>query len=218
MGTMAVDHVAHVLLRGSGYAASMPGEGMYIAMRLIGRMAFPLFAFLLVEGFFHTNDWRRYAGRLLAAAAVSEIPYNLAVENSLFAPGNQNTLFLLLVGLLLLKGISQGTRPLACLAAAAGFASAWLFRIDYGPVGLLLILAFYFFRQNPPMRTQAGLLTLFLLYGPDLMWPAACIALFFINRYSGEHGRRIGRLPYVFYPLHLCVLYFTGGIVHGTYI
>ncbi|MCI8453472.1 MAG: hypothetical protein HFE84_02475 [Lachnospiraceae bacterium] len=218
MGAMAIDHAAYVWMYGSEYAASLPKEGICMAMRLVGRMAFPLFAFLLVEGFLHTKDWKRYAARLLAAAVVSELPYNLVVENSLSAPKNQNTLFLLLVGLLTLKGISRAGRLCACLTAIAGFTAAWLFRMDYGPVGLLLVLVFYFFRQNPPMRTRAGILTLFFLYGPDLMWPAACTAFFFMNRYSQERGKRLGCLPYVFYPVHLSILYFTGGILHGAYI
>lgn len=229
MVTMFVDHTAVAVLYWNDFMTNPYGKGIYIAMRLIGRMAFPLFAFLLVEGFLYTRDWKRYAKRLALAAVLSEIPYNLAANHTWSAPGEQNTVVLLLIGLLTLKGIStadsssfgcvypQVDRTIRIAAVLfAGLAAAGVSRADYGAGGLLLILVFYFFRGQPQRRMMAGGVVLLLLYG-DGYALAAWIAFFFINRYNGEKGRSMGILPYVFYPAHLLILYAAGVLIHGLH-
>ena len=93
--TMLVDHV---------------GAGLFpeiIWMRMVGRLAFPIFAFLLCEGFAHTRDIRRYAVRLGAFALISEVPFNLLHSYRLFDLNAQNVFFTLLIGLLTLYGIDR---------------------------------------------------------------------------------------------------------------
>lgn len=74
------------------------------AMRLAGRVAFPLYGFFLVQGFFHTGDWGRYMKRMVLLALVSEIPFNLICSGRPMYPV-QNTLVTLSITLLALKGI-----------------------------------------------------------------------------------------------------------------
>ena len=102
MGTMFLDHgaVAVIYLHGL-YEYPFLGE-LGLAMRLIGRMAFPLYAFLLVQGFLYTGSRKKYAIRLGSFAVISEIPFNLVASGQVFNPGGQNTLFTLLAGLLCL--------------------------------------------------------------------------------------------------------------------
>ena len=130
---MTADHIA-VICR------PVPG------FRTFGDLAFPLFAFLLVEGFFHTRDRRCYGRRLLLAAAVSEIPYDLAFSGRWMDAQHQNvclTFFLALVAMELLERYGNGiweklvlTAVFCTLTEAAG--------ADGGAWGMGLVLAFYF--------------------------------------------------------------------------
>ena len=79
-------------------------------MNCVGRLAFPIFAFLLVEGFFHTHNRRIYALRLLSGAIVSEIPFNLMFGGSIFWE-YQNIMWTLLIGFLIIKGLVYIQQP-----------------------------------------------------------------------------------------------------------
>ncbi|MCD8051915.1 MAG: conjugal transfer protein TraX [Clostridiales bacterium] len=88
--TMTIDHIAMVLL---------VGDAPYWPMRIIGRIAFPIYCFLLVEGYFHTHSVRKYTLRLLLAAVVSDIPFDLAVDGFWPSWYSQNVMLTLAIGL-----------------------------------------------------------------------------------------------------------------------
>lgn len=226
MGTMAVDHTAVFMIYVNGYGEFPVLKEIGTAMRLFGRVAFPLYAFMLVQGFLYTKDWLRYLERLAVLAVISEIPFNLVASGCVFYPEGQNTVWLLLIGLLALKGISaaegipagaegisaeaRGRRFfLQALILAVAVAAAEITRADYGAFGVLFILTLYLFRQRPAERFFSGACILLLMEG-TFYGLAAWIAFFFINRYNGERGRNLGRLPYLFYPAHLLIIYAAG--------
>ena len=131
----------------------------------IGRITFPIYAFLIVEGYFHTSNLKKYVQRLFIFALISEIPFNLAMGSSLFYPLHQNVLwsFIISIGLIhwnekvksckLWKRILTGTVSIL-IAYVAGL----LTMVDYYHAGILTVLVFYFFYQR-----QRNLFSLFLL-------------------------------------------------------
>ena len=72
---------------------------LYIVLRSVGRISFPLFTFLLAQGYHHTHSKRRYLARLFLCGILSEVPYNLCFSGTVYAPGSINVLFTLSLGL-----------------------------------------------------------------------------------------------------------------------
>lgn len=246
MGTMFLDHAAVALIYNTGLNEISPLlENIGIAMRLIGRMAFPLYAFLLVQGFLWTRDWRKYAARVAGFALVSEIPYDLVASGTVWNLERQNTMFTMLIGLLCMKMFSQleefcqssgtswwpgaGTgntslltpmgrkwfaRAGMILTAVIGILAADFLRVDYGSAGILLILVFYMFRFRPAEQLLGGCIVLYFMYF-NVYVITAWIAIFLINHYNGERGRKLGLMPYVFYPAHLSGLALVGVMIAG---
>ena len=99
-------------------------------MTYIGRMAFPIFAFQIAEGFIHTKDFKKYALRLLAFGLVSEIPFNLFYSSRWFNPYLQNVMFTLLLGLLAIRVIDNLKKDIS--AKNIGKSVLWLLLIGIG--------------------------------------------------------------------------------------
>ena len=125
MASMLSDHIAFIFLSDPASESLLAG-GFYYAMRFFGRMAFPLYAFLLVEGFFHTGNRKRYALRLGILGIVSEIPFDLMVGRTALFLEAQNTLWLLLAGLLVMMAIDPAVQKLKEDTAAPESARAGL--------------------------------------------------------------------------------------------
>ena len=208
--TMTIDHLALFLLRYHTefteplFLYHNKAVNWYVVMRCIGRLAFPLFAFLLVEGFLHTGSRRRYGYSLLICALISEIPWALLHHG--FHLAGHNVLFTLLLGFLGLCVIEryQGDRGRQGLILLSMFAGALLFRADYGGAGFTFIILLYILRRQPVIQAVIGCCML------PLGWVAG-LAFIPINMYNGHRGFIRGALAkylvYVYYPLHLLVIY-----------
>ena len=221
LGAMLLDHL---------WAMVVPGNQW---MTYAGRLAFPIFAFQIAEGFLHTSNFRRYALRLLAFACLSEIPFDLMYASTAFNPFHQNVMFTLLLGLLAIHGLDRARRERTAKAAALGLLGllgTWLAGtvglVDYGGMGVLTVVVFYVFRDVPLARLgQAAclfLLNMVFFQGEYLLVEVfghvfevqtqgfALLALVPIWLYGGERGRG-GRVlqygSYAFYPLHMLALY-----------
>ncbi len=210
---MLADHVGAILLPET------------VILRCIGRLAFPIFAFFVAEGYTHTRSFGRYLLRMAIWAAVSEIPFNLE-NGAVFDLTRQNVLWTFCLALLTLRGLEElrretgGARYLGCGAAlAAGFAAGELLRVDYGGWGVLSVVLFYLCRQGRYARPGllAGMLVLnglcigsmktavFGIQVPIQIFAVAALPLLWL--YNGRPGAKGWRWAfYVFYPAHLLVL------------
>lgn len=209
--TMIIDHVGAYLLQYAmdHHGALLQQQGMYDLInifywmcRLIGRLAFPIYAFLIVEGFLHTKHLKKYALTLLAFAFLSEVPFDLASFQTPLETTYQNVFFTLFLGLMTLYGFqkmkSVGGIPWIALLIGGGLAE--LIRSDYGAYGVGIIFLFYILREDHQKRDViVGLLSLYQYTAP--------LALIPIHFYNGQRGSRIKYFFYALYPVHLGILY-----------
>lgn len=206
-----------------------------------GRLAYPIFAFMIVEGYAHTSSLRRYMLRLLLGAAVSEIPFNLMYGGSLFYPFHQNVLWTFLISLLMIILIEKCRakfKPavsliLSGLIVLLGYAAGYAAMADYYGEGVLTVLMFYFFR-TPNMKNRLIQLILmyilnvellggysyeFTLFGRIFEIPQqgfALLSLIPIWLYRGRQGFRnkaFGYFCYAFYPVHMLLLFLVRSLI-----
>ena len=206
--TMLIDHTAATLLvNDTRVLFSLAGHtmGLYQFMRYIGRLSFPIFCFLIVEGFQHTRDVKRYALNLFLFALISEIPWNLEHCGSLFY-AKQNVMFTLLLGLLGMWVIrdfhEQRVKELVLLLGL--LLVSIVLKADYGCSGFGFILMLYLLRNSKLYQAVVG--SCFL----SSRWIAG-LAFIPINLYNGKRGF-IDRpwkkyLFYAVYPGHMLALY-----------
>ena len=132
------------------WATVIPGNDW---LTCVGRLAYPLFAFMIAEGYFHTKNFKKYMLRLLLFAVLSELPFNLMAGGSLFYPIHQNVLWTFLIALLMVhwnertKRKKEWLRLLVALATLVlGTVVGLITMVDYHHAGVLTVLVFYFFR------------------------------------------------------------------------
>ena len=177
-----------------------------LLFRIIGRMAFPIFCFLIVEGFHHTKSHINYLIRLLLFALISEIPFNLTFFGSLFYPGKQNVFFTLAMGLLCLFCLEEmNTRRIFVVPLVLIWLLAYAIHADYGIAGVLVICVFYLTREMPVV--QILLTGLIFYYEFSALQLYALFAFIPILLYNRKRGPDFKMLFYWFYPVHLLVLY-----------
>ncbi|MDY5881433.1 MAG: TraX family protein [Oscillospiraceae bacterium] len=190
-------------------------------LRCVGRLAFPLFAFMAVEGYLHTRSLKKYLLRLLMLAVISEIPFDLLVSGSVFDPMHQNVIWTIILGLCCIRAfenISAGRKMmLSAVVIIASLAAAIIARADYSSAGVLTLLAFYAFRGNTVRCRLMQLLSLafinlVLLGGIEFAFPyqaLAVLSLPIIWLYDGSQGPHNGFIKaanYLFYPAHILIL------------
>lgn len=206
----------------------------------VGRITFPIFAFLIVEGYFHTKDLKAYVKRLLIFALISEVPFNLMM-GGIFNPAHQNVLWTFLIGIGLIRLIEKGkekrTVRMWLLVGAGillGCVVALLGMVDYMHFGVLMVLVFYLFRPRRwwcylgqliclaviNLEWMGGLVYPFELFGREWLFPRqgfALLALIPIWLYRGKQGPYNQTLKYIyygFYPVHILILGLLGIILH----
>ncbi|HHT96411.1 MAG TPA: hypothetical protein GXZ90_00770 [Clostridiales bacterium] len=205
--TMFIDHFTAVLIPSN--------TSIYMVLRGVGRLSFPIFAFLIVEGFYHTSNIKKYLIRLGLFALISEIPFDLAFYKKTYYMGHQNIFFTLLLGLILIALLEKIDEKYSNnLWLRNSFSSLLILFIstisivmktDYEFAGIFMILAFYYFRGY---IVKLGIFIFFLqfiLFG--LFQTIGTLSIFIINKYNGKKGKSLKYFFYFFYPAHLMVLY-----------
>lgn len=192
-------------------------------LRCVGRLAFPLFAFMAVEGYFHTRSLKKYLVRLLILALISEVPFNLLVSGSSFDPMHQNVIWTIILGLCCIWAFeniaADRQKLLSAVIIIAAFGTAIIANVDYSSAGVLTLLAFYAFRGNTLrcrllQLASLGFISLLLLGGIGFSYPyqaLAVLSLPIIWLYNGSQGLHNGVIKtanYLFYPAHMLILAF----------
>lgn len=224
MAFMLLDHLWATILTGQHW------------MTNVGRLAFPIFAFMIAEGYFRTRNLKKYMGRLFAFALITEIPFNLMTGGGLLYPYHQNVLWTFLIALLCMIGIDKTKRSnrniavkiiLIILIVFLGWIIGTITFVDYYGFGVLTVLTFYAFHQKKWWNYLAQVLILYYinveflggyyfevnLFGVTLevvQQGLALLALPIIWLYNGERGyhkKWWQYFCYAFYPLHMMVLY-----------
>ena len=223
--TMLIDHFAAIFYQGSALAGRpLLSVGEYFFLRSVGRLAFPIYAFLLAEGFCHTRSVKKYLLRLLLFGLVSEIPFDLAFQRYWFDMSYQNVYFTLFLGLLavwLWERLTRGDparsgalRVLCGLFTIGGAAAAAeLLQTDYGAWGVLVIASMALSREKEWLRdVLAGC----FLMGSSPFEVAGLADFALLHFYNGRRGRQVKYVFYLFYPVHLLVLVVIRRAVFGV--
>lgn len=197
---MLIDHVGAVLFP------------QYIFLRIIGRIAFPIFAYELVEGFVHTHDVKKYMMRMGMLALVSEVPFDLVFFGTPLEFGHQNVFFTLFLGLVMLYLMLKTPTVLrSFLCVLALLLISEFLRTDYNSMGLLMIFWFYQYRNNKVVKAiGVAIINIFLM---GYIQVYAILALIPILLHNGEQGPKCKGFFYGFYPVHLLVIFIVNMIL-----
>ena len=199
----------------------------------IGRIAFPIFAFMIVEGYFHTRNFKNYVKRILIFALISEIPFNFAMGSSFFYPIHQNVLWSFLISLGFIhwnekvKDQTLWKRVfVAALTILLGYIVGIITFVDYYHAGILTVLTFYFFRQRKwwsyvgqfaclyyiNIEILGGFMYEITLFGNTFFLMRqglallAFIPIWLYKGRQGYHNKILQAAYYWFYPVHLLIL------------
>lgn len=206
--TMLIDHIGAIFF-----------PTVYV-LRIIGRLAFPIFAWMITNGYQHTSNRVKYFTRLSLFALISQLPFSLAFHRDLF--GNLNIFFTLAMGLGAIHcyEIIEARQWKAAAVLGIAFA-AELLNTDYGLYGVVTIVLFWIYRQdfsslvrmqvfiNAAMALPAILVAVTGDWSALLgaMQAVSLLSLLLIRQYNSELGPKVKYAFYAFYPGHLLVLH-----------
>lgn len=203
--SMIFDHLGYVLF------------DKFSFMNYIGRLAFPIFAFSITEGYIHTRNLKKYFIRLIIFALISQIPYMLFI-NIFTSTFTLNILFTLVLGLFAITIYDKSkNKLLGMLSVISCAVLAHFLHFDYGWFGIAIIFIFYIFKNKKLYINFAFCITTFINYFYSYITTFrkeylfiilfCCLSLVPINLYNGNKGKNIKYFLYIFYPLHLILLY-----------
>lgn len=209
--SMTVDH--------SGIVLVDHDAALYLACRAVGRIAFPLFAFLLAQGMMHTHSQKSMILRLAAFAFLSEIPFDLAFFKTIYFPEYQNVFFTLCLGAIAVAGVNDARLFVRIIAVTSAVVLAELLFTDYQALGVVTIVLFRLIAD----KGKAAMAIVVMLFTVSLgtLFPQqwgiylfCLLSLPLLLSYNGTRGgpsRPLGAAVrkwgfYCYYPAHLLVL------------
>lgn len=208
--TMTIDHIGVVF-----------GTPFYNLLRAVGRLSFPIFAFLLTEGYVHTKSFSKYFLRLLVLAVISEIIYDYVFYERFIYLGANNIFFTLALGLFTLFLLDKSRclvkryfkdkidliiiLPITYLLIVVimGLIAEFL-SFSYGMLGILIISFFYLFKNNFLLMVISVSISTLILGEP--MQYFSLFSLILIYFYNKKLGKKCKMFFYLYYPLHILVL------------
>lgn len=223
MLTMLADHIGYAYFNQISW------------INLIGRIAFPIFAFQISKGYIHTKNLKKYFLRLFLFALISQIPFMLfnSIHTENFTLNIFFTLFVGLLAIFIYDKICNSTinfvkdkKTNSTIKQEIGIAVSVLLGIlaqvchfDYGFFGIAIIFLFYIFRNNKLAMVISYLTACALKYGIriilhgfNIWYVLLCLftmlPIIIICFYNGKQGKKVKYLLYFFYPIHLLILYF----------
>jgi hypothetical protein len=225
MTSMLIDHAMKTVIEGDSWVF------------VLGRLAFPIFAFMAAEGYFYTHDYRKYILRMFLFAVISEVPYDLMKSGTFYDMYDQDVLWTFLLALLCIRVIdyvkSKGKKwayiLTAIVVSVAGMLLGVVFMVDYSGIGVLTVLVFYLFHERKWWCMLVQLLAMFFfnvvalgafgpvyalsVFGNSLEIPLqgfavlALIPIWLYHGRQGYHSKPFQYICYAFYPVHMLILY-----------
>ncbi len=198
---------------------------IYYVMRLIGRIAFPIFIFCLVDGYHHTSNVKKYILRLGIFALISEVPFDMALRKSYFDFAYQNVYFTMTLGMITIWALDSFTKKapsvigkkydnpttVNLLVGGGKFliimvmcVVAVLLKTDYNAVGVMAIAVAYLLWDKSMFLAHVGCCGVLTCCMPIEF--TCFTALPLIAKYNGQRGFKHKYFFYLFYPLHLLIL------------
>jgi len=179
-----------------------------LVLQAVETVAVPIFVFLLAEGFRHTSDWKKYMLRVGILALLTEIPYDLAMNQKVLEFGTQNPVLGLLLCMVLLCLFERfSTKKLFCaVLALAALAWALMLKIDHGIPMVLMVCVIRIFRNKHMFMGFSGMVAAALCTGISPFYLAAPMGFLAIHFYNGEQGNSSRMVNYLFYPVTLLVI------------
>lgn len=211
--TMFIDHIGAAVVEKTKIMYLPYGNGLDFTLRLIGRLAFPIFCFLLIEGFYHTRSRGKYLRNLLLFALISELPFEISFLGELVW-GLRNVYFTLAIGMIVMMCLEKVKERelgkqnlLTILIVAAGAILAEWLHTDYGAIGVFLIYILYKCRDDRKQQCIYGAIAMsFEITAP--------IAFLLMYKYNGVRKQKHWKyFFYAFYPLHLLFLYWVRTLI-----
>lgn len=199
----------------------------------IGRITYPIFAFLLAQGFLHTSSIKKYLTRMVLFALIAEVPFDLMYNGTVFYPFHQNVYFtycIALLGLWAVEFLRKKTKWIA-IPGCAGvmlfcFLAGYAFFTDFYGIGILLVFLFYFFSGGKWYHYVVQAVGMYyvnvvVLGGYYYVWNIlghnvevyqqsfallALIPIWLYRGRQGHHSRAWRMFCYGFYPAHILIL------------
>lgn len=194
MVTMVIDHIGYLFF---------PQQ---IVFRIVGRVSFIIFAFMVSEGMFYTKNPIKYIGRMLLLGVVSEIPFNLFVSGAVLFPEVQNVCFTLAFGAglcYLYKLNNWGFKIGGFLAIVV---IMYCVNFDYYLQGALVIFIMYLCRKNKNLQVVGVTTAVAVTLTINSLQMYSFLAMPFILMYNKNVGKKYPLFFYLFYPVHLLIL------------
>ena len=203
--SMLIDHVNKALI----YPNLNGGMLLHISdlFDILGRIAFPIFAFFIVEGYFKTRNRKKYLLNLLIFGVISEVPFDMFTSATFFNPRFNNVMFSLALCLITIWIIDvlKTKMPrilwyfISLIIVAVMCLVAMFLAVDYDYHAIIIVYLLYVLYNKPVLSVILGYLSII-----KELW--AFLGFGFILMYNGERGKQSKILNYCFYPVHLLIL------------